>query len=289
MNVYGIVWVGDDVNLDDIRLEPLSGKRFKTYRPDSFWRCADRWHYLQYPYKIYYDFNDRGFRDLPWPQDLKNAVWCLGDSVTVGIGSPFSHTWPQQLAQLSQRRTINLGIRGTNNQVISALANTVIKSVQPRNMVIVWSMFERRPYPGGDFLEDSMSQQIIVSEFEHIEHFQRCVESVNNDTTNIVHAFVPNYFTLKQDNVNDTWNELRGTDWPAMPCEWDEIPTNIQKEIENFGAKEKILASMAFKKCLSAMSNNIGEIIPLDRARDGMHFDILTSRDFAHQIVPKLF
>ena len=67
---------------------------------DSYKKCLDRDHFKNFPHAVEYRYNTRGFRDLEWPddhQELKNAIWCVGDSFTVGIGSPFRHTWPQVL------------------------------------------------------------------------------------------------------------------------------------------------------------------------------------------------
>ena len=50
--------------------------------------CLDSKHFKSYPYSVSYQYNSRGYRDHEWPDDLQNAVWCIGDSFTVGIGSP---------------------------------------------------------------------------------------------------------------------------------------------------------------------------------------------------------
>ncbi len=61
---------------------------------DSVNECLDRELFTQWPHVIDYRYNSRGFRDQEWPQDLASAIWCLGDSFTVGLGSRFEQTWP---------------------------------------------------------------------------------------------------------------------------------------------------------------------------------------------------
>ena len=60
-------------------------------------------YFKNYPYPIEYVYNSRGFRDAEWPEsvdELRNAIWCIGDSFTVGLGSPLAHTWPYLLQQI---------------------------------------------------------------------------------------------------------------------------------------------------------------------------------------------
>ena len=67
---------------------------------DSHNFCKDPLHFKSYPYKIEYVYNSRGYRDQEWPESpeqLKNSIWCLGDSFTVGLGSAVSRTWPHVL------------------------------------------------------------------------------------------------------------------------------------------------------------------------------------------------
>lgn len=275
------------MKLSDIIVPDLVNQQFKTYRPDSFWSCYDRWHYLRYPHSINYQFNSRGFRDQEWPQDLTNAVWCIGDSVTVGVGAPAAHAWPQQLAQVAGVRTINLGIRGTNNATIATMASTVLREVQPKNMVIVWSIFERRPKDTNSLLNDSYSQQLIASDAEHIRYFEQCLNLLERGT-NIVHAFVPHYFTLTTDTINKIWADVSGPSWPGVPHRSDEIPNYVLLELEELNVRDSVETALYFNRVMHGIVNNLGEIKPRDLARDGTHFDILTSQALAHQIAQHL-
>ena len=41
--------------------------------------------YFNYPYKVNYKFNSRGFRDNEWPNNLNDRVWCIGDSAVINL------------------------------------------------------------------------------------------------------------------------------------------------------------------------------------------------------------
>ena len=76
----------------------------------------------QYLHPITYNYNSRGFRDQEWPDsmtELREATWCVGDSFTVGLGSPVTHTWPNVLQQTLQKKTINVSMDGASNNLIA--------------------------------------------------------------------------------------------------------------------------------------------------------------------------
>lgn len=112
--------------------------------PDTAEHCDDIDHFRQYPYKINYCYNSRGYRDAEWPTDLASAVWCFGDSFTVGIGSPVEHTWPRILQQRLNQRTINISMMGASNNWICRKVLQVLQHVGPVRCVIQWSYLHRR-------------------------------------------------------------------------------------------------------------------------------------------------
>ena len=112
---------------------------------DCFECCLDKKYFQSYPYTISYHYNSRGFRDVDWPtDDLQQAIWCIGDSFTSGIGVPFAHTWPQVLQQKTNRRTINISLDGASNNWIARHANEIIQEIQPRYLIVQWSFSHRR-------------------------------------------------------------------------------------------------------------------------------------------------
>jgi hypothetical protein len=114
---------------------------------DRFEFCLDKKHFESYPHAITYQYNSRGFRDAEWPDTvdkLKNAIWCVGDSFTVGLGSPIEHTWPYVLQQTLQKRTINISMDGASNNCIARKVLKILTQIQPELIVIHWSYLHRR-------------------------------------------------------------------------------------------------------------------------------------------------
>ena len=102
---------------------------------DSLEQCLDKKHFKLYPHQIEYRYNSRGFRDAEWPEDindLKNATWCIGDSFTVGIGSPLKHTWPYILQQQTGCRVINISMDGASNEWMARKCSTLLKIINPK-------------------------------------------------------------------------------------------------------------------------------------------------------------
>lgn len=104
-------------------------------------------HFKNYPYKIQYQYNSRGFRDQEWPEsldELQNSIWCLGDSFTDGVGLPFPHIWPQVLQQITNLQTINVSLDGASNNWIARHARAIIDEINPKNLIVQWSYSHRR-------------------------------------------------------------------------------------------------------------------------------------------------
>jgi hypothetical protein len=111
---------------------------------DSEEHCVNPQWFKQYPHSVTYNYNSRGFRDAEWPEDLARAVWCVGDSFTVGLGSPHSHAWPSVLQRKIHTRCINVSLDGGSNQWIARKIVSLSQSLQPRCVVVHWSYIHRR-------------------------------------------------------------------------------------------------------------------------------------------------
>lgn len=111
---------------------------------DTLECCIDPDHWRNYPNKIQYHYNSRGYRDAEWPEDLPTAIWCFGDSFTTGVGVPFENIWPQILQQQIQQRTINISMDGASNNWIARKVHEMSQDIQPNTVVIQWSFSHRR-------------------------------------------------------------------------------------------------------------------------------------------------
>lgn len=116
----------------------------ETSGMDCLEECLNKGHFSNYPKKITYQYNSRGFRDNEWPTDLSNVIWCVGDSFTVGIGQPFEETWPSILEKKTGRRCLNLGEDGCSNDTIALRVQDICRLYKPQLVVIMWSYLHRR-------------------------------------------------------------------------------------------------------------------------------------------------
>lgn len=114
---------------------------------DSLEHALNKDHFINYPYKVEYKFNSRGFRDYEWPNsidELRESIWCIGDSFTSGVGVPFEHTWPQILRKMSSKNVINVSLDGASNPWITRQTEYILEEIKPKIIVIQWSYINRR-------------------------------------------------------------------------------------------------------------------------------------------------
>ena len=201
--------MGSEIILPDLVLPSRVNQCWEYSGLDSIEHCRDKNHFKQYPYPITYDYNSRGFRDQEWPEsveELKNAIWCVGDSFTVGLGSPIEHTWPWLLQKQTGRRVINISMDGASNNWIARRANLIQKEIAPDNIVIMWSYVHRREHQNSE-LDDEQRRicNITSSDIEDIDNFENCVNQVKNN--NVIQLSIPEYSLIL--NFQELWNTDR--------------------------------------------------------------------------------
>jgi hypothetical protein len=258
---------------------------------DSPQHCLDRHHFDSYLSPIEYVYNSRGFRDREWPDSidqLSDAVWCIGDSFTAGIGSPVEHTWPFLLSQRLDRQTINVSMDGASNAWIERYATQIQQQVKPKNMVIMWSYLHRRE---NSRIQLSSEQQRLhferTSNKQDIDHFKSVVDKVNSQSA-VVNFTVPRFSPFYEIDldIKDTWADLTGS-INGVPQSQDELsmlanPMLREKSID----WERLENLLALKKILN--HNKITEVYNLDYARDGHHFDQVTAHWVVDRIIDQL-
>ena len=130
---------GIEMILPDLSI-PSKANQYRQFSGlDSPELCLDDAHFENYPYNVNYRYNSRGFRDSEWPDNLTDAVWCIGDSFTVGIGSSIDHTWPVVLSKTVGRRIINVSMDGASNNWIARKASQILAAVASSTFVLHWS------------------------------------------------------------------------------------------------------------------------------------------------------
>jgi hypothetical protein len=268
----------------------LANKQFNYSGLDSLDNCLDRELFTQWPHAIDYKYNARGFRDQEWPQDLESAVWCLGDSFTVGLGSCFAHTWPQQLSQHSQCRTINVAMDGASNNWIARTACDVYDLARPRNMVVMWSYLHRREHPNTsmpDLKRRLLSVKSTMSQdFENFDSCRKLVQTHCADS-NLIELVISN-FVVPFDNA--AWKKIRDPSWPMMLPEtlkdFQALSPEIVTELRTIHDIDidLLLEFYTIQQQNPQVLAGVIKVDNLDRARDGLHFDLLTAEWVAKQV-----
>jgi len=222
---------------------------------DSLDLCKNKEHFKNFNKAVSYVYNSRGFRDQEWPTDLKNKIWCIGDSFTVGVGQPIEDTWPVLLEKKLGERCINVSTDGCSNDLIAARAKRIIDTYDPKAIIVMWSYFWRR------FINDSNV---------HYDAEQR--ELPRDDIDN----FLKNLFA-----VNDSFSRVINL---AIPDCFIEDPS-IRFDVLKIKTKKNL------KKVLQLSSNriipDIIEIKQIDYARDGHHFGLSTCEKIVDDIITK--
>jgi len=255
---------------------------------DSLGQCLDKEHFKSYPHQILYKYNSRGFRDAEWPEDindLKNAVWCIGDSFTVGIGSPLEHTWVANVSTQLNTRTINVSLDGASNQWIARKTLDILTHVCPNIVIIQWSYIHRNENNDVTLSdEDRRMRYNLDNVYNNRDLCPAFIELVKKlevakQHTKVIHSFIPDFGI--DINVSDTWAQIAGPDWPTCPATLDEfnaLESNIVNELTDFFKLYDV-----FNTYYNLYHNieYLPEIKKLDLARDGHHYDILTAQQFA--------
>ena len=179
--------------LPELFLASRAGQVEHTSGLDSIDYCMDKAYFLNYPYAVIYQFNSRGFRDREWPINAQSAIWCVGDSFTVGLGSPVNHIWARQVELTCKQPTINVSLDGASNDWIARQARNIIRAVQPRNMIIMWSYVHRRENTDANLSDEDrrISSLDGATALDDRVNFQTCISSLECSSTNIVHFIIP--------------------------------------------------------------------------------------------------
>lgn len=241
--------LGAQLMLPDLVLPSRVNLRARYSGMDHPDYCFDRRHFDQYPHQISYEYNSRGFRDAEWPAvDLDQCIWCLGDSFTVGLGTPVEHTWPRLLQNTLGHRAINVSLDGASNRWIARRARDILQQVQPPIMIIQWSYTNRRE--SADTTLDDEQRRIWVTrttDLEDLEHTLAAIDLVEHSrgAARVIHSFIPHF-------VN-----------------------NEHRQVSHLAVTQRC-------------SEYIPEIVQQDWARDHHHYDQVTAQVFVDQVRQRL-
>ena len=264
---------------------------------DSYAECHDKKHFKSYPHKVEYRYNSRGFRDTEWPEtleELKECIWCFGDSFTVGIGSPIDHIWPNILQNKINCRCINISMDGASNNWIARKAARVLTEISPKYIVIHWSFFTRDEDTNNN-LSDEARRLVTINDLSDkglINHFKKSVDIIENNKRNckVIHSFIPESTHIKFHNqVLSYWNRFASSSWPMMPTTIKMFNKLDKSIINEIGKDYKLIKTYLTQlELLNSVIQEITYLEPvncMDLARDGYHYDIITATNFVEQLV----
>jgi hypothetical protein len=283
--------------LSDLVLPSRVNKRWPYSGLDSPQSCPNKQHFDAYPYEVNYVYNSRGFRDTEWPNDakeLQQAIWCVGDSFTVGLGQPFDHIWPQVLSSRIGQRTINVSMDGASNDWIFRRSWDIINSVKPDCMVIMWSYTHRTENSNTHLSdEDRRMHSSKDSSDQDLHRFRSYVESLKLAPCRVIQAAIPNFDSETAALVSRTekiWDSVRESGWPDCPQNLKDLQDLdkrfINESHNSYEFLQNILSTIDDRLRFDFPKDVIYINHQLDRARDDHHFDILTSQWLIDQIVP---
>ena len=275
--------------LPDFILPSRINQQWEYSGIDSPEKCLDKLHFARYPHKITYNYNSRGFRDQEWPSDheLQQAIWCIGDSFTVGVGNLLEHTWPYLLEQHTGQRTINVSMDGASNNWIARKAFQVQRLLRPKYIVVQWSYLHRRELDFVTTMEKLWPifyNQVRDPSWPETAEFAQLSTKIQIELT-VLHNWpglisdeermVQYLKTTVDEDIDDTiacinylGNDVIHTFIPNF------IDTNNQNKFYAQLDQTGIVYIKDFKR--------------LDLARDGHHYDIKTSEFFIQQILQVL-
>jgi hypothetical protein len=308
--LHGIKSNGDElVILTDFALPSRVNQRWQYSGIDSLERCQNQQHFLNYPHPIVYQYNSRGFRDTEWPEsldELKNAIWCVGDSFTVGIGQPFDHTWPQLLSKTINKRTINVSMDGASNDWIARKVRRIVDVIDPVAIIILWS-YTHRSELEQDNLDDEQrrlfsSRRTLDQDNLHWIDLSNQIQSLNKQ---IIQATIPNFqhinSPLAQPQLDDHWNKIKGISWPGTPKTLDDLknlPEYIKQELKSVHCCYEYFvhvltdthshAQVDINTSIPLPGNVVHVRHQLDWARDRHHFGESTANWLVQQLIKNL-
>lgn len=271
------------MNNNKLTIPELANKQFDYTGIDSLNLCLDRELFTHWPHAVDYRYNSRGFRDQEWPRNLASAIWCLGDSFTVGLGSCFEHTWPQLLGQHSQRRVITMAMDGASNEWIARTACDAYNFAGPSNMVLMWSYLHRREHPDADLSDlDRRLHAVRSTMAQDFENFSGCRKQVHTHCAdaNIIELIIPNFVTFFD---NAAWQKIRDPSWPTqLPLTLSEflaLAPGIVEELRTLHGMDidQLREFYTIQHQHPEYLLGVTRVEYLDRARDGHHFDRITA------------
>jgi hypothetical protein len=180
--------------LPNLKLVFYTNLKLKYLGIDTYERCSNKEHFLNYPYEIDYVYNSRGFRGPEWPSNIDNVCWCIGDSFTSGIGSTYEHIWPSVLSTKLSIPVLNVSLDGASNMWMARKTIEILE-IQPKYTIIQWTFSNRREIENSEASDEHRRTWYLneTTTEEDIQNTIDCINlvEINKKNTTIIHTFVP--------------------------------------------------------------------------------------------------
>lgn len=243
---------------------------------------------------VQYIFNSRGFRDTEWPdapEELNQAIWCIGDSNTMGVGNQLHNTWPQMLQDVTGRRCINISLGGASNVWIARKICHILAHLSPTNLVVHWTYLHRTENPDSSLPDEERRIKFIddISTQSQLVHFSNSVASVNaaDKNSSIIHSFVPNAIPDYDTHaLDDDWHNMRGVSWPTNRPqslhEFENLPEFIKQELNMFRRYQAFADAIQIRIQVERLMNKpfLPPPLKIDTALDNSHYGPKTAANF---------
>lgn len=279
--------------LPDTQIRSLRLAEYDYFTPDDL-DCKTA--VKNYAHQVKYSFNSRGFRDCEWPEtQLEQQIWCVGDSATLGIGSPMEFTWPKILETRTHSRTIKVALAGASNSWIFRQCQYILNEIQPVALIIQWSLLHRR-----ELSKESVLEERWQKFYQNIKGHQWPQCSYSDRTQ------LPSWIQQEIDSCHEAFNHCVGDedrriaqpDVTISSLENVKHTINFIQQLEYQKNRTVLIHSVVprFASCLDDKNLFYKEIqtLPIkfipefqikDFARDGQHYGQRTSEQFVDQVL----
>jgi hypothetical protein len=179
---------------------------------------------------------------------------------------------------------------GASNMWIARLVNLIQKEIDPKNIIVMWSYVHRREHKDQNLNNEQRRVHAVKSTcVEDLLDLKYCTAMINHSNT--IQLTIPKYTNIF--DYQSQWENIRGVDWPVRApttlTEMLALPRFVQVELkENFQTWIDLQQSIEQQILLSNLENNFIKVNQLDLARDGHHFDLITSQWVVDQISQRL-
>jgi predicted SprT family Zn-dependent metalloprotease len=270
--------------LPDVKLDYLANAKLQQSGLDSYHLCPDKKWFRSFPYDVSYQYNSRGFRDSEWPtslSELRESIWCIGDSFTVGIGSPLDHHWVTLLSKKTNTKTINISMDGASNQWIARKTRKILDVISPKVIVVHWSYLHRYEDLDTTLPDNLRRKHYSTNILDHntlFEEFSNNVKLVSGSKSTVLQSIIPHTGLITSAKLEAEYLKHRGVDWPLLASQVDN--TSFSEAVE--------FVSNFLRTQGNKTVSEIYEVQQVDYARDRHHYGIVTNNQLCNWILTKI-